>query len=112
MQLKSLVEAGRHDLIYFSANPLALYSQDHPQVGYSHDSKRTAAVPDLTSTLCTIWSQRETLYPRVPSRIHCGLRSSVVQLLSHVRLCDPMGCSTPGFPVLHCLLEFAQIHVH
>ena len=23
-----------------------------------------------------------------------------------------MDCSTPGFPVLHCLLEFAQIHVH
>ena len=27
-------------------------------------------------------------------------------------LCDPMDCSTPGFPVLHHLLEFAQIHVH
>ena len=23
-----------------------------------------------------------------------------------------MDCSTPGFPVLHCLQEFAQIHVH
>ena len=23
-----------------------------------------------------------------------------------------MNCSTPGFPVLHCLLEFVQIHVH
>ena len=27
-------------------------------------------------------------------------------------LCDPMNCSTPGFPVLHCLPEFAQTHVH
>ena len=27
-------------------------------------------------------------------------------------LWDPMDCSTPGFPVLHHLLEFAQIHVH
>ena len=27
-------------------------------------------------------------------------------------LCDPMDCNTPGFPVLHCLLEFAQIRVH
>ena len=27
-------------------------------------------------------------------------------------LCDPMDCSTPGFPVLHHLLEFAQAHVH
>ena len=26
--------------------------------------------------------------------------------------CDPMDYSTPGFPVFHCLLEFAQIHVH
>ena len=26
--------------------------------------------------------------------------------------CNPMDCSTPGFPVLHCLLEFAKIHVH
>ena len=27
-------------------------------------------------------------------------------------LCDPTDCSTPGFPVLHYLPEFAQIHVH
>ena len=27
-------------------------------------------------------------------------------------LCNPMDCSSPGFPVLHCLLELAQTHVH
>ena len=27
-------------------------------------------------------------------------------------LCDPTDCSTPGFPVLHYLLEFAQSYVH
>ena len=27
-------------------------------------------------------------------------------------VCDPMDCSTPGFPVLHRLLELAQTHVH
>ena len=27
-------------------------------------------------------------------------------------LCDPMDCSIPGMPVLLCLLEFAQTHVH
>ena len=27
-------------------------------------------------------------------------------------LCDPMDCSTPGFPVCHQLLELAQTHVH
>ena len=23
-----------------------------------------------------------------------------------------MDCTSPGFPVFHCLLEFAQAHVH
>ena len=32
--------------------------------------------------------------------------------LSRFRLCNPVNGSTPGFPVLHCLLEFAQTHVH
>jgi len=27
-------------------------------------------------------------------------------------LCDPMNCSTPGFPVHHQLPEFTQTHVH
>ena len=27
-------------------------------------------------------------------------------------LCDPMDCSTPGFPVHHQFLELAQTHVH
>ena len=27
-------------------------------------------------------------------------------------LCDPMDCSTPGFPVHHQLSEFTQTHVH
>ena len=35
---------------------------------------------------------------------------SVVQsCLTH---CDPMNCSTPGFPVHHQLPEFAQTHIH
>ena len=36
--------------------------------------------------------------------------SSVAQ--SCLTLCDPMDCSTPGFPVHHQLLEFIQTHVH
>ena len=31
---------------------------------------------------------------------------------SCLTLCNPMDYSTPGFPVLHYLLELAQIHVH
>ena len=37
---------------------------------------------------------------------------SSIRLLSHVLLCDPMDCSTPGFTDLHHLLEFAQTYVH
>ena len=37
---------------------------------------------------------------------------SSVQSLSHVWLCDPMDCSTPGFPVHHQLLEFTRTHIH
>ena len=36
--------------------------------------------------------------------------SSVTQLCP--TLCNPMDCSTPGFPVYHQLLERAQTHVH
>ena len=40
----------------------------------------------------------------------CCCCCSVAQ--SCLTLCHPMDCSTPGFPVLHHLLELAQIHVH
>ena len=31
---------------------------------------------------------------------------------SCLTLCNPMDCSTPGFPVHHELLELTQTHVH
>ena len=40
----------------------------------------------------------------------CVQFSSVAQ--SCLTLCDPMDCSTPGFPVHHQLLELAQTHFH
>ena len=41
---------------------------------------------------------------------HCGCCFSVAQLC--LTLCDPTDCSTPGFPVLHYLLEFVQTHIY
>ena len=38
-----------------------------------------------------------------------GCSGSVAK--SCLTLCNPMDCSTPGFPVLYCLLEFVQTHV-
>ena len=56
---------------------------------------------------------------------NCGFRNNqrwIKEALTHfccrsvakscLTLCDPMDCSTPGFPVLQHLLEFAQTHVH
>ena len=40
-------------------------------------------------------------------------RVVVVQVAKlRLTLCNPMDCSTPGFPVRHYLLELAQTHVH
>ena len=38
------------------------------------------------------------------------IRCSVTQ--SCLTLFDPMDCSTPCLPAPHCLLKFAQVHVH
>ena len=42
--------------------------------------------------------------------LNCILCRLVGQLC--LTLCNLMDCSTPGFPVLHCLLEFPQTHIH
>ena len=53
------------------------------------------------------WVQLPVLYSRFLLVISFIL---VVQLC--LSLCDPTGCSTPGFPVLYYLLELAQTQVH
>ena len=49
------------------------------------------------------------LFPSNFNREPRGI-SSVAQ--SCLTLCDPMNCSTPGFPVHQQLPELAQTHVH
>ena len=53
----------------------------------------------------TVWRFLKKLEVKSPSVQF----SSVSQSLS---LCDPMDCSTPGFPVHHQLLELTQTQVH
>ena len=45
-------------------------------------------------------------YLRTWPKCNSSVQFSSVQLLS---LCNPMNCSMPGFPVLHCLLEFVEL---
>ena len=76
------------------------------------------------SVLCIRWPEYWSFSIR-PANEYSGLISfrsdwfdllavqfSSVQSLSHVWLCDPMGCITPGLPVHHQLPEFTQTHVH
>ena len=58
--------------------------------------------PTSLSNEINIWSNQFSQ----PSSV------STVQSLSHVWRCDPIDCSTPGFPVHHQLLELAQTHFH
>ena len=59
----------------------------------------------MTGTLLCPYLQIEMIPGKSPSMF-----SSVAQ--SCLTLCDPMDCSTPGFPVLHQLPEPTQTHVH
>ena len=43
-------------------------------------------------------------------KVHRSFNS--IQSLSRVWHCDPMDCSTPGFPVHHQVPELSQIHVY
>ena len=65
------------------------------------------------STTLTLESRQETWgrwkCPTVLA-VHGGVCCLAAK--SCLTLCDPMDCSTPGFPVLHHPLVFAQTHVH
>ena len=62
---------------------------------------------------------RESSWPRDQTLVSCtasrfftiwAIQVSSVPLLSHVQLCGPIACSTPGFLVHHQLLEFTHLH--
>ena len=83
---------------------------------------------DMWTAMCkTDHSWEPTVYHRELNSVFCdelvrcdvagnweegqrGRFSSVTQ--SCPTLCYPMGCSMPGLPVHHQLLEFTQTHVH
>ena len=58
------------------------------------------------------WTQTQKLRCKsaLPSLSQFSLVSLVAQ--SCLTLCDPRGCSMPGFPVHHQLPELTQTHVH
>ena len=57
-----------------------------------------------------IWFNTHFLKMKGSMDLCVSQQSSVTQLC--LTLCNPMDFSTPGLPVHHQLLEFAQTHVH
>ena len=82
--------------------PVFLPGKPHGQGRLVDDSPWGLEEPDTTEHTCPM-----VIYLNMgPSES----LSSVVQ--SCLTLCDPVDCSTPGFPVHHQLPELAQTHVH
>ena len=63
--------------------------------------RQTAKIPHAS------WPPKKQ---NIKQKQYCNAFNVVAQ--SCPTLCDPMDCSTPGFPVLHYLPELAQTHVH
>ena len=78
-----------------------------------------AAFPLSQFAFCTLRSQiclkspRDEMFQKGSRYIlHSSWLFIVVVAKLHPTICNPTGCNTPGFPVLHYLPEFAQTHVH
>ena len=92
---------------YWSGLP-CLPPEDLPNTGIEHRSPilQTDSLPSEPPSR----KARLQLCPMQAFGIYFYRCCSVAK--SCLTLCDPMDCSTPFFPVLHYLLELAQIHVH
>ena len=78
------------------------------QVWQTQNYKKKGACPLLQLYISTLFLWLLIVqWGRTSVKICC---CSVTQ--SCLSLCKLMDCSTPGFPVLHCLLEFVQTHIH
>ena len=70
--------------------------------------------PSIESKNKTLKATEEVIF-RIPSPFLLFFYPSIIYPFineSYPTLCIPMDCSTRGFPVFHCLPEFAQTHVH
>ena len=101
-QVSSLVNVLSHSVVSSSLSPRGLQpTRLHCAWGLSR--LEWAAMP----------SSRSLVNSRIQSQLSdFDTFAIVVQSLGCAQLCDPRDCSTPGFPVLLYLSEFAQTRVH
>ena len=101
----------------------ALTSQGFPvqcpwfRVSHPHPPALNWELVSTSKPVTPIFMKLFLLFPLVSSHPHLSPSSPTYDggcsvAKSSPILCGPMDCSKPGFPVLHYLLEFAQIQVH
>ena len=94
-----------------SVVPMTIVS--HLHMGFSSLSPLVQSYPRASRISSRIFPLRQSergMASMVHAVSHSVQFNSVAQWC--LTLCDPMDCSTPGFPVLYLLLEFTQSHVH
>ena len=80
--------------------------------------KKSMEIPQNTKNRSTVWfSNSSPLYiskkmKTLKDKHTLIFISASIQSLSHVPLCNPVDCNTPGFLVHHQLWELAQTQVH
>ena len=102
----------------------AFHVEFHPRYMGAVDALKTLQWGDLRQkmdeergeerTLCVPPSQAEETLTEEPSGVCISVARLLLLFITQLypTLCDPMDCSTPGFPVLHYLLELIHTHVH
>ena len=83
---------------------------ERPHSTTSSISSALGSQPTTGAFICPGNGQRSRGQGLMTSCSCCCCSFSVAKLC--LTLCDPVDCSTPSFPVLHYLPEFAQTHVH
>ena len=96
-----------HNLQILTGSPTAKWRQLHPKCCGSSGFGKVSSALEISRWL----SPTSSLFICLTTATDISHLSSV-QLLSHIRLCNPMDCSTPGLPLHRQLPELAQTHAH
>ena len=97
---------------YISVHVLQSVEKDQPATYLYRMDEKNIRSHDLLSRQSGTVKLKEGKHTSIRAHpLLASLRTTVVAK-SCLALCDPMGCSIPGFLVLHYLLEFSQTHVH
>ena len=83
-------------------------------VAYTECYLLAAMAYDRHMAICNPLLYSSSMSPSLCTRLVAGSYIRIYTKLaqSSLTLCDPVDRSTPGFPVLHHLLEFAQTYLH